>query len=257
MKKIAFCFLIYDEIAHEELWNDFFKSAPEGSYSIYVHYKENKPLKYFEQYKLKECIPTVHAHVSLIHAYNLLFQEAFKDEDNIKFCIVSGTCIPLKSFDYIYNFLTKNDQAHFNVCPKEQCNPYRCQNMYPYLPLEIINKSSGWFILNRILVESLCFIDKAWIDRIYTPVPAPEEFFYITTIHLLGLQSHITTTPNLPEGATTFTNWDDMGYKYSSTLGLKNYKEITDEELEYLVASPCLFGRKFLKECYINKSIIL
>ena len=49
MKKIAFCFLIYDIINHEELWNIFFKNVDANKYTIYIHYKFNKPLKYFEK----------------------------------------------------------------------------------------------------------------------------------------------------------------------------------------------------------------
>ena len=34
MKKIAFCFLIYDIINHEELWNIFFKNIDTNKYNI-------------------------------------------------------------------------------------------------------------------------------------------------------------------------------------------------------------------------------
>ena len=56
--KIGFCFLIYDKINLEELWELFFKDVDPNKYNIYVHYKDNKILKYFEQYKLhqSECI---------------------------------------------------------------------------------------------------------------------------------------------------------------------------------------------------------
>ena len=53
-RKIAFCFLIYDKINNEELWHEFFKNADQNKYSIYVHYKVDKPFKYFEKYKLKK-----------------------------------------------------------------------------------------------------------------------------------------------------------------------------------------------------------
>jgi hypothetical protein len=57
-KKIAFCFLIYDIINHEEIWNRFFKNVDTEKYSIYIHYKYDKKMKYFEQYKLDNCIET-------------------------------------------------------------------------------------------------------------------------------------------------------------------------------------------------------
>ena len=53
MKKIAFCFVIYDIINYEELWNMFFQNVDTNKYNIYIHYKTNTPLKYFEKYKLK------------------------------------------------------------------------------------------------------------------------------------------------------------------------------------------------------------
>jgi hypothetical protein len=56
-------------------------------------------------------------------------------------------------------------------------------------------------------------------------------------------------TDNLPNGATTFTNWEGTLYKYASKSGLKNYYSISAEEIKYLLKSPCLFGRKFNTAC--------
>ena len=81
-KKIAFCFLIYDKINHEELWNNFLKNVDKNKYNIYIHYKTNKPLKYFEQYKLKNTVETKWCGESLVKAQNLLLEEAVKDKNN-------------------------------------------------------------------------------------------------------------------------------------------------------------------------------
>ena len=95
----------------------------------------------------------------------------------------------------------------------------------------------------------------AWYETMF----APDEICYITNIYVNNLQTELITTPNLADGATTFTNWSDMDYKYISDCGLKNYNYITNEELLYLMNSKSLFGRKFLVECslesefYINK----
>lgn len=53
---IAFLFLIYDEINHEELWKLFFNNME--NYNIYIHYKDYKYSEYFDKYKIKNCIPT-------------------------------------------------------------------------------------------------------------------------------------------------------------------------------------------------------
>ena len=89
MKKIAFCFLIYDIINHEEIWNIFFKNIDINKYNIYIHYKTNVPLKYFEKYKLNNCIDTKWGDISLVQAQNILYTEALKDTDNQHFINVS------------------------------------------------------------------------------------------------------------------------------------------------------------------------
>ena len=151
MKKIAFCFLIYDVINHEELWNLFFQNVDINKYNIYIHYKINVSLKYFERYKLNNCIETNYADVTLIHAHNLLFKKAYEDGCD-KIISLSQSCIPFKSFNYIYNFLTKDDYGHFNVTQQSQCFP-NCNSLLEYFPREFIGKASQWIILNRTLIE--------------------------------------------------------------------------------------------------------
>jgi hypothetical protein len=249
MKKIAFCFLIYDVINHEELWNLFFKNVDEAKYTIYIHYKFDKPLHYFEKYKLSNCINTRYENETIPLAYNVLFRNAYhSDSDNDKFIIVSGSCIPMKSFDYIYNKLTSDSYGYFNTCPQPQCFP-NCNYLLNVIEEKYISKSHNWFILNRKLVENLCFDKDDFLIKHYKSIYAPAEYFYYTFIKLLKLENEIVTTFNVANEATTFTNWEGMDYKYPSTRGLKNYSFISEEELLYLLNSKCLFGRKFNVEC--------
>lgn len=247
MKKIAFCFLIYDVINHEELWNIFFQNVDINKYNIYIHYKFNIPLKYFERYKLNNCIETNYADVTLIHAHNLLFKKAY-EEGCDKIISLSQSCIPFKSFNYIYNFLTKDDYGHFNVAQQSQCFP-RSNNLIYHYDIKNIQKSSNWFILNRKMCEININCDKNKINNEYGIIISPEENYFITNIFHNNLQNEIIITPNLAEGATTFTNWYGMNYKYPSNHELKNYIYISEEEIIHLLNSPCLFGRKFNKEC--------
>ena len=253
MKKIGFCFLIYDEIVLEELWNMFFKNVNPKKYGIYIHYKINKPLKYFEKYKLNNCIETKYADVSLIYAHNLLFKKALND-NCYKIISLSQSCVPLKSFDFIYKFLTKDCYGHFNVTPDKQCFP-RCNNLLKFYKIEHIKKSSNWFILNRNICSIITNIKRSEIDKKYGNMGSPEEHFYITTIFNNYLEKEIKITPNLSDGATTFTNWPNMNYKYIFRPNIgdrmpKHYNNISMEELKHLMNSDCLFGRKFTKECY-------
>ena len=255
-KKIAFCFLIYDKINHEELWYNWFKNVDKNKYDIYIHYKENKPLKYFDKYKLSNNISTKYADVSLIHAHNLLFKEAFND-NNYKVISLSGSCIPVKSFDHVYNYLTRDNYGHFNVASKKYLFP-RCNILLKRYDKEHINKSSEWFILNRNIIEHINKISKNEIDEMYSDIYAPEEHFYITLVYANNLQDSIKIDNNLSY-STTFTGWPDMtDYKKFSTSILKKnepneYIKIGDDELQYLVNSSSLFARKFTSECNLDK----
>jgi len=248
MKKIAFCFLIYDEINHEELWNIFLKNVDKNKYNIYIHYKFNKPLKYFEKYKLNNCIETKYEDYTIPLSYNILFREAYKDSDNYKFQILSGSCIPMKSFDFIYNKLISDNYGYLNVCPQSQCFP-NCDYLLKKMDKKFISKSHNWFIFNRKLVKKLCFDKDNILKKHYKKIYAPAEYFYYTFIKILDLENEIITTENIANDATTFTNWEGMDYKYPSSNGLLNYTSITDDEILYLLNSKCLFGRKFNKEC--------
>jgi hypothetical protein len=245
MKKVAFLFLIYDAINLEELWAKFFEHVDKQKYSIYIHYKFNVPLKYFDKYKLLNCIETKYADVSLVCAQNMLLKEALKDNDNQHFIFLSNSCIPFKKFDTIYNSLS-TDKSYFNLAPHTQCFP-RCDQLLQYIKKEYIQKASQWCILNR-KHSHLMTDDTSYIDM-YKSIYASDEICYITNIYIYNMQNEIVTTPNVANDATTFTNWEDMRYKYPSTRGLKNYSSITEDEILHLINSKCLFGRKFNSSC--------
>ena len=84
-KCLGLCFLIYDKINHEELWYNWLKNVDENKYKIFIHYKNNKELKYFEKYKLNNCIKTNYTDNTIVLAYNLLFREAYKINNIYKF----------------------------------------------------------------------------------------------------------------------------------------------------------------------------
>ena len=250
-KKIAFCFLIYDKINHEELWNKFFNNINQNKYNIYIHYKDNKPLKYFDKYKLKNCIETEYAKLSLVKASNLLFEEAYKDSSNYKFILLSNSCIPLKNFDYIYNKLTKDNNSYFNEV-KHNVFP-NCKSLLKIFNKDNIKKSAQWIILNREHVKTSLDKSKEKTFNSYNNLYAPDEIYYLTTIYNFN-NKNIITTDYLSDGATTFTNWFNMNYKFGNGGVPANYSNISEEELNYLLKeAPCLFGRKFNENCTVDE----
>lgn len=256
MKKIAFCFLIYDIINHEELWYRFFEKVDKSKYNIYIHYKYNTPLTYFENYKLDKQVETKYADISIVQAENLLLEEAQTDLENQHFIFLSNSCIPLKNFSHIYEILLPN-KSYFNMAPQEACFP-RCDDALKHIDRLYIQKASQWCILCRNHVDMLLYTEEylKWFDYSST---VPDEHCYISYIYHCNKQDEIITTRNESINATTFINWEGMDYKYPSTDELKNYDEISEEELQYLLDSDSLFARKFKVDCYeyLNKGFYL
>jgi len=147
MKNIAFCFLIYYSINLEDLWYSWFQNVDKSKYNIYIHYKINKPLKYFEIYKLDNCIDTQYADITLVEAQNLLIQEALKDKATSHIVLLSNSCIPLTSFENVYNEINSKF-SYFNLSLNEhifQNNRGETLKIY----FKIVRKASQWCILNR------------------------------------------------------------------------------------------------------------
>jgi hypothetical protein len=250
MKKIAFCFLIYDIINHEDLWEAFFRGVDVGKYSIYIHYKLNVPLKHLDKYKLENCVDTKWGDISLVKAQDVLLGAALKDEDNKLFVFLSNSCVPLKSFDHVYEKLDTSF-SYFCMAPQTKCFP-RCDAVLQFVGKQSIQKASQWCILNRKHVELL--LNSAEYLTWFNDVFAADEHCYVTFLFHKQLQNEliIADWDDPCAGATTFVNWHGNKYKYPSTNKLKNYDSITKEELSYLLNSPCLFGRKFTTKCNFN-----
>ena len=245
-RKLAFCFLIYDTLNHTDLWEAFFTQAPPSLYRIHIHYKTHQPLEYFEGYRIKDCVPTQYAHVSLVKAQNRLMEEALKDPTVSHVIFVSNSCVPFKRFDQVYHHLVPR-RSYFNVTPQSQCFP-RCTPTLQWVQEAHIQKSSQWCILAAPHAQQL-LQDRSYLTWFDYEGGVPDEHCYITFMHVNGLQDELITTPNLAEGATTFTNWEGMNYRFPNHWGIKNYLRISEEETSHLIESPCLFGRKFDPHC--------
>ena len=269
MNKLAFLFLIYDIINHESIWHSYFhnfEGIGKHRYNIYIHYKADTDvrLEFFDDYKIDKgkIIDTKYADISIVKAHNRLIHEALKDAKNTHFIFLSGSCIPLKSFEYLYHHLD-TAYSYFHVADPDDCFP-DCEVALQYIPKRHIKKASQWSILNRKHGALLVGSDSSdppntylrWFEDTY----APDELCYISYLsyvynNTLDDEIIATSYDSPPEVATTFANWEDMNYTFVSERELKNYKSISEEELEHLLRSKSLFGRKFKPSCFpsLNK----
>ncbi len=240
--KIAFLFLIYGDINHEDMWYRFFKGVDKSKYSIYIHYKFDTVLKYFEEYKLKNCISTNYGDISLVYAQQFLLSKALEDESNTKFVFISNSCIPLKSFDYVYEKLTKNENSYFGISTGFYF-PHSFINGLNFSTRDVC-KASQWCILNREHAK-ICSSDKVLVYH-FKNIFAPEEYYFLSVCKKL-------CDKNIINEHTTFVNWDEVDE--DNDCSPKTYYCITQKELNELKSSSHLFARKFSKECYVSVPI--
>ena len=85
MKKIALCFLTYDNLAQPELWYNILNDK---KFNVYIHNK-NEFECHLNTHKfcLDKRIETAWGHKSLVEATLLLFKKALKNNDNA--CVYS------------------------------------------------------------------------------------------------------------------------------------------------------------------------
>ena len=273
MKVIGFCFLIYDTIIHEEVWHAFFKNIDKSKYKIYIHYKEDVELKYFNDYKIpkEECIETKYADISLTIAQNVMYQKAF-DDGCFKVVNISQACVPFKNFNHLYDFLSNNEKGHINFGYRKQLEwdggiinqKNRCIKVQERKQYKRIDKTSQWMVLNRACLKHIMSIPREEIERIWEGIFAPEEHFYVMEFIHNNMMDNFEVTYNSSDGTTTFANWPGMSYRFSDTSyykqnpgKVKNYDKIGADELYHLCQAKCLFGRKFTEKSkgyFINNS---
>ena len=143
MNKIAFMFLLYDKIQHQKLWEDFFSEDPNGErHNIYAHPKKitNKTPEWIKKNSVKT-VKTAWCSENLVKALCQMLKEALKDKSNKYFALLSGTCIPLNTFNKTYHKMNK--------LTKTQIYFYKFDNEY------INYKASQWVIYTRKTAKDL------------------------------------------------------------------------------------------------------
>jgi hypothetical protein len=245
MKKIALCFLVYENIECEEVWLKWFQGN-EDKINIYIHSKNNyiPSNSFFKEKSIQ--IPTVSttwARLGIVNATINLFKEALTNDENKMFVLLSGNCIPVKSFEYIYSELLSNENRSYSKINEMDIDDGRYELIFNRIlklknienPKEIVKKHHQWIIVCKDHVKFICenynFISELYEDSYY-----PDECWFLSLMYFYNKQNEVV------ERYTTFTNWDNAGPHP------KTYYEISDEELNNILQNKeHLFARKFTK----------
>jgi hypothetical protein len=108
--KVAFLFITMKKVSHEALWERFFAGADAESYSIYTHNSSVLPDEYsntsiFYNTSIPSK-PTWRFTITLVDVFRRLMAFALLDtaRANMWFVLLSETCIPVRSFPYVYDY---------------------------------------------------------------------------------------------------------------------------------------------------------
>src|SRR4029078_5027143 len=87
-------------------------------------------------------VPTKWGDISLVEAESELYKAALKDKSNAYFILLSDTCVPVRSFNYIYNRIKRDERGIVN---------YRIINNFKSNPSPFITTKQCDYLL-KILV---------------------------------------------------------------------------------------------------------
>jgi len=266
--KIAFLFLITNDIYFPQIWEYYFKSYYD-KINIYCHpkYPENIKTKWLRNNIIKNITNTKWGHFT--NAIINLLKAGLVDKENKKFIIVSESCLPIKSFDSLYNMLNNHHikTSYIKFRSFDDYNLKKSNLPDNYLKYDLI-KHSGWFCLSRHHVKKL-LINKDVYK--FNRIIAGDE----------NILSLIYPSNNIKDFEITYANWEygksyieninkklqtlynkkesENTKKYDkeilelriqkSNIGKhpKTYDKITENELSKIKNSKSFFFRKFSK----------
>ncbi len=231
---IAFLFLLTKKFTHQKIWSDFFENIDPSLYNIYSHIKfEDTSGKLIPKYISKNKIKTIDTKwcgESLVSAFKNMIEEALKNKNNKFFVLLSGECIPLHTFEYVYNKLFNDNRSIINI-----------KNIKDYY------YNDQWMILNLYSAKKFIKIEDKFEDLrdIYYDINnhCPDEiypiYFFVTTLSDKLFKKHI------KNHVATYTKWEkDASHPIKIRVKDLNVKEICD--------SNALFARKFYKNSAVK-----
>lgn len=180
MFKIAFLFLTMTNVVHENYWQDFFRGHENRS-TILVHAKHGVPHNcWFKQFEMPYTVENSWANT--MKAQIAMLQEALKDPQNEIFIFCSQNCIPLQSFDFMYDMVMSLRKSIFSY----EVNPHADKTRSCYaahrdlqpIPAGKQYKNSQWIILTRKHAQMM--VDDTELINLVSRYPHDQEHYPAT-----------------------------------------------------------------------------
>lgn len=273
--KVAFMFLTPGALPFESLWDKFFHGH-EGRFSIYVHASKDKPV-HFSRYFINREIhsDTVDwGKISMVDAEKRLLGNALKDPENQNFVLLSDSCIPVRDFDFVYNYLMYTNVSFIDCFedPGPHGSGRYSEHMLPEVDIKDFRKGAQWFTMKRqhaliVMADSLYY--SKFRDHCRPGMDGWRNCY--SDEHYLPTFFYMVDPGGISNWSVTHVDWSERkwhpksyGAQDVSLELLKNITmvdeifHVTSDEAKTEILKPCvrngvqgpcyLFARKFLPE---------
>jgi hypothetical protein len=210
MRKIAFLFLTIRDVNFPKIW-DKYLAGNEDRYTIYIHPKFPNEAKWHTDRIITNIKETAWGFIT--RAYMELFKEAIKDKDNFKFITISESCIPIQSFDKLYQAVFADDKSWIKLM---KITSYKFEVILKSTPGNFIHHYAR-MCLNRHHVKRL-LVNR---DRL--------EFFH--KMHI-GDEYFLSILYPLSNYKNIEITYDDWEYVNNQVKQMKNQIRLLYEEQE-------------------------
>ena len=176
-----------NNLTKPELWYEFLKEGNDRC-NIYFHTKEKDKVvqKFVSENQIEKYVHTKWGTSSLVTASNYLIEEALKDKTNKYFVLLSETCIPLYTFNYIYDKLFSSNKSYLytGLTPTRGVQVYeetldivygKIKTPEKLTSRDTIMRNSQWMILNREHAE-ICI--KHNYEDLFKNFRVADEWYY-------------------------------------------------------------------------------
>jgi hypothetical protein len=232
--KAALCFIIsYEHILHkEQLWIDWIKPN-QDIINVYFHYKDINKIKspWIKMYTIPPRITQKTSYYDVVPAYISILSYAYEyDKENIWFCLLTDSCVPIISpekfrklfFDHYQASIIKCKPAYWDIRIHRRAN-------LRLLKQEFWLSNDPWFTLCRDHVHK-CILFLTLKKDVYQQVNsgglANESIFAI----ILQTFKELTNPLRMINESSTISDWTRM----SSPTSPHTFKEGSEENINII-----------------------
>ncbi|XP_062077436.1 glycosyltransferase BC10-like [Humulus lupulus] len=276
--KVAFMFLTPNSLPFERLWDRFFQGH-EGKFSVYVHASKDKPVHVSRHFIGRDIHSdqVIWGKISMVDAEKRLLASALQDPSNQHFVLLSESCVPLYSFDYIYDYLINTNISFVDAFedPGPHGNGRYSEHMLPEIEKKDFRKGAQWFTMKRqhaviVLADNLYYSKFREYCR-----PGLEGHNCIADEHYLPTFFNLVDAGGIANWSVTHVDWSERKWHPKSYRAqditnelLKNITSVevsvhvTSDEKKVVQKWPCLwngvrrpcylFARKFMPDALDN-----